>query len=319
MSRAMWDTRVFAGVPAPGFPAYVHVHPNGRAYAAHYSDPKGDAMPARVLEWTADGTLQRSWEVPSQDLSVARGVQVATSDARGRLVLLEKSRRRVMTLDLVTGEFRTHAVLPAPAIPNYAAWGPGGALFVSDYGQGVIWRIPSGGGTPQRWFSSPKLAGAFGTTGLVYRPEQGDFVIAQQTTGDALDLQRGHLYRLGVTATGGPGALSTLWTSLPLELPDGFGIGASGAIYLSLLGTNQLVKLTATGQPVERFPAVPVTGDNGSGVPFDGPSNATFLGTRVLVANQSPVLGVRNHHVLLDVEVGEPGSAPYLPANAVLD
>lgn len=319
MSRTTWDTRVFSKVPPPGFPAYVHVHQNGRAYAANYTDLTGDDMPARVFEWTADATLLRSWTVPGQDLSVPRGVQVATSDARGRLVLLEKSRRRVMTLDVDTGEFLTHAALPEPAIPNYATWGPEGALYVSDYGQGVIWRLPAGGGAAERWCESAKLsAPEFGTTGLVYRPAEGDFLISQQTTGDAVDIQRGHLYRLTVEGDGGPGELTTLWSSQPMELPDGFGIAASGAIYLSLLGANQLVRLDASGRETERFPRVPLAGDNGSPVTFDGPSNATFHGTRVLVANQSPVEGNADHHVILDVEVGERGATPHLPENATL-
>ena len=67
---------------------------------------------------------------------------------------------------------------------------------------------------------------------------------------------------------------------------------------------------------LERFPAAPVTGDNGSPIPFDTPSNATFLGTRVLVANQS-FTGDRSHHAILDVEVGERGRTPYLPRQRV--
>jgi hypothetical protein len=323
--REGWHTRVFASVPDPGFPAYVHVHENGRAYAATYTNPLGDATRSRVFEWTASGTLLRSWTVPGQDLTTARGVQVATHDARGRLVLLEKSTARVLTLDPRTGRFRTQATLPdlpgdGHPIPNYATWGPGGALFVSDYGQSVLWRIPAAGGGPRAWFSSSALAGTagFGTTGLVYQPGRRAFLVVQQTTSDPLDLARGRLYRLPVRADGQPGALRTLWTSLPMELPDGFGVARSGAIYLALLGSNQLVRLAADGTELGRFPELPLSGDNGSPVPFDGPSNATFHGTRVLVANQSAVLGNRRHHAILDVEVGERGAAAYVPENALL-
>ena len=42
-------------------------------------------------------------------------------------------------------------------------------------------------------------------------------------------------------------------------------------------------------------PPVPGTGENGSAIPFDTPSSATFLGTRVLVANQS-FFGDTSHH-----------------------
>ena len=88
-------------------------------------------------------------------------------------------------------------------------------------------------------------------------------------------------------------------------------------MYVALAGlANQLVELTASGTEVTRFPQVPLTGDNGSSVPFDTPCSATFLGTRVLVANQSAVAGDPSHQAILDVEVGETGQAPYLPKTA---
>ena len=65
-ARERWDTRVFASVPAPGYPAYAFVHRNGRVYAATYAKPQGDDQRSRVFEWTARGTLLRSWTVPGQ-------------------------------------------------------------------------------------------------------------------------------------------------------------------------------------------------------------------------------------------------------------
>lgn len=338
-TRPRWSTRVFASVPSPGFPAYVYRHPNGRVYAGTYTNLFGDRIRSRVFEWTAGGTLLRSWTVPGQDLTAEHGVQVATSDARGRLVLLEKSTSSVLTLNIRTGRFKRQARLPdlpvcssgarpcspnvldSPAIPNYATWGPRGALFVSDYGQAVIWRIPAGGGTPRVWFSSKSLDGTeFGTTGLVYQPGRRAFLIGQQTTADLLSNPVvGKLYRLPVGADGRPGRLTTLWRSRIGELPDGFGVARSGRIYVANVGlTNQLVMLSADGKELDRFPKVAVLGENGSPVPFDGPSNATFLGTRVLVANQSPILGTRSHQVILDVEVGERGAPAYIPERSRL-
>ena len=338
-TRPRWDTRVFAGVPSPGFPAYVYRHPNGRVYAGTYTNLLGDSIRSRVFEWTSGGTLLRSWTVPSQDLESEHGVQVATSDARGRLVLLEKSTSAVLTLDIRTGRFKRQARLPdlplcssgrrpcspnrldSPAIPNYATWGPRGDLFVSDYGQAVIWRIPAAGGAPRVWFGSKALDGTeFGTTGLVYQPGRHAFLVGQQTTADLLgNPSVGKLYRLPVGSDGRPGHLATLWRSRIGELPDGFGVARSGRIYVANVGlSNQLVTLSPGGKELERFPKIALIGDNGSAVPFDGPSNATFLGTRVLVANQSPVLGTRDHQVILDVEVGEPGAPAYVPRRSRL-
>ena len=323
--RERWDTRVFSRVPAPGFPAYVLAHPNGRVYAGTYSNPQGDTQRSRVFEWRAGGTLLRSWTVPRQALDRSHGVQVANADARGRLVLLEKSRRRVMTLNVETGAFRTWARIPdlpdvdGEPIPNYATWGPGGALYVTDYGQAVIWKIPRRTQRPKPWFTSPALqgAGGFGTTGIVYRPGSRDLLITQQSVANGSGLPtNGALYRLPIRATGKPGTIATVWTSLPSDLPDGFGIARSGRIYVANAGlTQQIVVLSPEGEELERFPEAPGTGENGSDVPFDTPSNATFLGRRVLVANQS-FSGNSDHHAVLDVFVGERGVRPFIPPRA---
>ena len=177
-----WTTRVFAMVPSPGFPAYVHRHTNKRVYAGTYV--AGDRQRSRVFEWSRGGTLQRSWTVPGQRLDADHGVQVANQTRDGRLVLLETSRRALLTLNIRTGKFKRIATFPKGSVPNYAAWGPKN-LFVTDYAQGIIWRVRRNGDV-EEWFAGPELEGVdtFGTTGIVYRPKQRDFLISQQTTSD---------------------------------------------------------------------------------------------------------------------------------------
>ena len=233
-------------------------------------------------------------------------------------MLLETSTASVLVLDVDSGKFNRVAKLPAGAVPNYATWIPGGSLLVTDYADGVIWKVRRDG-TVSKWFASRHLEGLqFGTTGIVYRRGQHDVLISQQTTlGGGTLPTNGALFRIPLTATGGPGTLSTLWTSKPADLPDGFGIGRSGHIYIAMAGlTAQLVELTATGEELDRFPDLPFTGDNGSPVPFDTPCSATFLGTQVLVANQSAIAGDDGNQAILAVEVGERGRATYLPKSA---
>jgi sugar lactone lactonase YvrE len=335
--RPRWDTQVFSRVPNPGYPAFVYAHPNGRVYAGTYTNPLGDAVRSRVLEWTADGTLQRSWTVPGQNLSEAHGVQVATSDARGRLVLLEKSTSRALMLDPRTGRFTRYTTFPdlptcgatvaagcspnlldKPAIPNYAAWGSRGELYVTDYGQAVIWRVPPGGGKARVWFADRRLDGVeLGTAGMLLAPGRRALLVTQQTSaglGEA-NPTTGKLYRIAIR-DGRAAGMRLKWESLPGELPDGFGIARSGRIYLANAGLSaQVVVLTADGKELERFPETPGAGDNGSEIPFDTPSNATFLGQRILVANQS-FLGTGENHAVLDVAVGERGRRPFIPETA---
>ena len=310
-----WSTSVFAPVPEPGFPAYAFVHRNGKVYAGSYQDPNGAGVPSKVFEWSADGSLLRSWTVPGQDLAAKHGVQVANQTRSGRLVVLETSTSTVRTLNVRTGRWRTVARLPG-ASPNYATWGPGGALYVTDYAHGQLWKV-SRKGRARPWFTSTALDGlaGFGTTGIVFRRATRDLLITQQTAPDGIG--QGHLYRLPIQRGGRPGALQTLWTSQPGDLPDGFGIGASGHVYVALAGLQaQLVELDADGTEVDRFPDLPLVGGNGAAVPFDTPCSATFLGTKVLVANQSAIAGDPSHQAILAVDVGETGLAPYLPKRA---
>ncbi|MBJ7357184.1 hypothetical protein, partial [Nocardioides sp.] len=199
----------------------------------------------------------------------------------------------------------------------------GGALLVTDYGAGRIWKVGRRGEV-KVWFTSPALEGAlgFGTTGIVFRKRERDLLITQQTTADGggVTPTQGFLYRLPIQRGGRPGQLETLWTSQPGDLPDGFGIGRrSGHVYVAMAGlTNQIVEIDpATGVEVDRFPDAPLTGDNGSPIPFDTPCSATFLGTRVLVANQSAIRGDASHQAILAVQVGEKGRKPFLPRRPV--
>lgn len=316
--RAKWDTEVFARMPG-GHPAYVHVARSGRVYAGTYI-ASGSTAPSRVQEWSADGVQQRSWEVPErfQRLAADHGIQVAAETRSGRLIVLETSTSSVLTLDPATGAWRRVARLPAGAVPNYAAWAPGG-LYVTDYADGVIWRVrPDGRVTP--WLRDAALDGVleFGTTGLRYLPRERAFLVTQQTITTAATLPtNGGLYRIPMTEDGDAGAPELVWSSLPTDLPDGFGVSRSGHVFIAMAGlTNRIVELDEEFAEVDSFPQLPVVGENGSGVPFDTPCSATFLGTRVLVANQSAIQGDATHMAILDVEVGQRGLAPWVPRSA---
>jgi sugar lactone lactonase YvrE len=334
--RARFDTRLLARVPPPGFPAMAYVHPNGRIYVGTYVNPGGDSQRSRVLEYDQDGTLLRSWTVPGQDLSKDHGVQVATSDAQGRLVLLDRTPARALLLDTNAGSFGEYSTFanlaPCPPLQartdcsptvedrdpmaNYAVWGPDGSLYVSDFLQGVVWRVPPGGGAAQGWLSDRRLdGGEFGTTGLALAADQRTLLIAQGSSAGlgALNPASGKIYAVEIRPDGSPGELRQLWESRPADLPDGFAIARSGRLYVPLAGAaNQIAVLAPDGSELERFPSSSGDGGNGSPVPFDTPSSARFLGTRLIVANQS-FTGNRDNQALLDVEVGEAGLPELIP------
>jgi sugar lactone lactonase YvrE len=321
--RPRWDARTLAVVPPPGFPARAYVAPNGRIYEGTYDNPAGDTVPSRVLEYLADGTLLRSWTIRGQDLSQAHGVQVATSDARGRLVLLDKAPARVILLDPRTGAQSTYATfadLPVCGSPpcspalrdetpmaDYGVWGPDGSLYVTDYQQAVIWRVPPGGGAAQVWLADRRLDGdMFGTAGIALAADHRTLVISQGSSAGLMagNPATGRIYTVAIGADGKPGDLRQLWESGPAEAPDGLAIAASGRIYVALVSpiANQLVAIGPDGREIDRSPAT-----------FDAPSSVAFLHDSLIVADQSYVNGDPSHMQILDVAVGEPGIPELIP------
>jgi hypothetical protein len=341
--RPRWDTGVLALVGPPGFPARAYVAPKERIYEGTYENPTGGRRPSRVREYSGRGTLLHSWSVPGQNLSGGQGVQVATSDARGRLVLLDRDPARVLILNprKRVHKFHSYARFPDlapclpgatapncsptltddPPVPNYAAWGPGGALYVTDYLQAVIWRVPPGGGRPTIWLADPKLDGnQFGTTGIVLEPNHRTLLVMQQSSAGGGDGNpaTGKLYSVRIRGDGEPGELHRLWQSKPVDGPDGFWIARSGRIYAALAGSNQIAVIGRNGADLGRFPGTPQTGDNGSPVPFDTPSSVMFKGTWLIVANQSYFTDDAANQAILDVRAGERGMPEFIPHRAGL-
>jgi sugar lactone lactonase YvrE len=312
-------------VPFPGYPAQAYVHPNGRTYEGTYINPNAGAVPSRVFEFDSDdGTLRRSWTVPGQNLKGQQAVQVTTSDAQGDLVVLDHDPARVLKLDRDTGEFRVYSTFAdvdggAAPSPNYGTWGPDGSLYVTDYGQGLIWRVPPGGGPAVVWLRDAKLDGSvdFGTTGIALAADRRTLLVAQGSSAignGELNAATGKIYRVPIDPAGKPGGITKLWESAAGDVPDGFAIAASGRLYVPLVGLPaQLAVVAPDGSEIERFPKSSGSGDNGSPIPFDSPSSARFLGTRLIVANQSALSGDRANQALLDVEAGEPGLPELIP------
>ena len=113
----------------------------------------------------------------------------------------------------------------------------------------------------------------------------------------------GKLYTVAIGA-GGPGPLSQIWESGPGDAPDGCALASSGDIYIALVGTsNQIVEVNRSGQEIARF-GQQFTGTNNSSVPFDSPSGVAFLGTRLIIANQSYAAGTKANQALLELLAG---------------
>ncbi|MDX6659508.1 MAG: hypothetical protein QOJ55_330, partial [Solirubrobacteraceae bacterium] len=337
-ARDKFDIRVLAHVPPPGYPALSLVAPDRTIYVGSFTNAQGtDTGPSKVFAFAPDGRLAREYTIAGQTAGASHGVQVAAIDAKGLLYLLDQNPPRVLTLDPKTGAQATygsfHDVAPclpgasgpdcsattmdnAPE-PDYAAWGTDGSLYVTDYTQGLVWRVPPGGGNASVWLTDPQLDGSqFGPAGIVLMPDHHTLMLSTSAGGVATgqDPTTGKLYTVPIKADGKPGALKQLWESGPREAPDGFALAASGNIYLALVGpqANQIVEISPDGKELGRAPADAMTNSQME-VPFDEPSSVQFDGERMIVTNDAFFSGDQTHMVLFDVFAGEPGEPVYVP------
>ena len=318
--RTRFDTQVFALIPSPGFPARAYVAPNHHVYEGTYTNPSGDSVPSLVREYDRRGALLRTWAIEGQELSEEHGVQVATSERRGRLVLLDKAPARVLLLNPRNGHQRLYATFPSEALPNYAAWGTRGELYITDYTHNILWRVPPHGGEAKAWLTDPRLdgGGEFGATGIVLTADHQHLLVGMQSSagGGGGNPTTGKIYSVEIGADRKPGEISTVWESQPFDGPDGFWVDRNGQIYVALLVSNQIAVVAPDGTEVERYPGASDNGDNGSAVPFDNPSSVMFLGRRLMIANQAFVSGDPAHMSILDVFVGERGQPEFIPKRA---
>jgi len=331
---------VIAHVPSPGFPAFPLVVGDDIWEGTYTSASGSSSSPSHVFEFSASGALLKNFVVQGQDLSQTHGVQVATTDARGDLVLLDDTSGRVLLMNPKTGDQTQYGTVPQippcssdgnsqpcsqskvalTPEPDYAVWGTDGSLYITDYQQAVIWRLPPGGGKAQVWLTSPLLDGViFGTAGIAELPDHHTLVFDQASNADASggNPSTGKLYTVTIEPDGKPGPLQELWQSPPAAAPDGFALTKSGHIYMALVGpsANDIVELTLTGKQIATF-GTPITGANGTSIPFDEPTGVSFLGTELVIANQSYAAGDTAHMALLGLGTGEAGAPTYVPKDA---
>lgn len=338
-ARAKWDIQVLAHVPPPGYPALSLVAPDRTIYVGTFTNASGSANgPSHLYAYSPGGLMLRDWTITGQSASGDNGIQVAAQDAGGNLYLLDQQPPRVIKFDPHTGtqsDYATFGDVPScpptgaasdcsdtvmdnPPEPDYAAWGPDGSLYVTDYEQGLVWRVPPGGGKAKVWFTDPQLDGTlFGPAGIVLMPDHKTLMLDTSAGGATSvgDPTSGKLYRLPINPDGSPGKLQKVWESKPAEAPDGFALAQSGNVYMALVGpgTNQLVEISPDGKELGRAPATPL--DNQAlAVPFDEPSSVQFDGDRMIVTNDAYFSGDETHWVIYDVYAGEPGAPVYFPS-----
>ncbi|MDI1475259.1 hypothetical protein [Polyangium sp. y55x31] len=203
--------------------------------------------------------------------------------------------------------------LELPPMPSDIALSKDGSAYVTDAAQATIYRIPPGGGAPQIWLQSAKLAGFFdlqGARGIVASADGKSLYVTVAFSADAP--WEGRIYKIRRVPVPAEDDITLVHVFPNFEAPSGMGLGEDGALFVALSITNEIAVVKPTGGELGRFSAA--TNDE---IPLDGPAHVAFDGKGGLyVTNQAVASGLLDHFAVVEVDVKDRGTKippPKLP------
>jgi len=279
---------LFARVPDPGAPEGIAVARDGTVYVAtDNAEGHGGAGPSKVLRYSPAGVLQGAVEIAGQPANRTVGLAGLAIEPGGALLVADASTGRIIRLDSA-GQRTVATLLDLPACGGVVAaplgCEPGtvnhrpeprgivvdsaGVIYVTDAGQGIIWRIDATG-VPRPLHRDAAYSGSSALGGIAI-DKAGELVFAA-----------GRVYALPVDAIGRTGTRRLFAEISPGDGALGVTADASG-VYVSLAKANRILILTPAGAERGR-----VVSSDGDPVPLDAPSGIAVSGSRLLITNQS--------------------------------
>jgi hypothetical protein len=185
------------------------------------------------------------------------------------------------------GEPRRIVALGADSFPNGMALDPRTRqLYFADSARGLIWRVPTTGGTPTRWLDAPELkpTGLYGLGANGLKIHKGAVWVTNS--------DQGTLLRIPIEPGGAPGPIATRLTGPHLD--DFTFIGGSDTIVATLDPDNKV----ALVQPDGTYRIV-LTGQDG----LQGPTSAAVRHGRLYVLNAAFLTHQDPNIVVADIDV----------------
>ena len=289
------DVSVFASAPAPGHPFGIAVD-GDRVYvstsAGDFFAPNLNSDDERVFTYDDDGNLVRTTVIDTADNSDMGLFGLALDGNKGRdhKLYVADMNGRILRLDLGAHPAapQVFSQVPPPlgdggwmaAMWNDLVFDHAGNLYVPD-DKPRIWRV-SPDGTPEIWFTDPRLAGFFsfagGPLGARIDPS-GQWLYFSITVSAEFPLEA-VIYRVRLVdqPTAADLELVHRFPFDPNQAPPqatGLAFARSGNLYVSLLGPNQIAVLDPAGNEIGRI----------SDPRFHSPWGLAFAGKSLLVTN----------------------------------
>lgn len=286
------DVSLLATVPSPGAPTAVAVD---RDLSLWVGTDNGAASPV-LFHLSSGGDLLATYRLPG----VTAGVTGIALAADGRVLMTTRAPAAVFAFTPSTQTTKQLTTIPdvrpcVPAVvttncdasvvdrppqPTGLAFDATGNLFVTDAGQGSVWKVAAGADHAEQWLVEGNWASPVapaGPTGIAFDGGGNAVVTVQGLLGDDV----GRVFVIAADPRGSASTVHELAQTGSKSLPRAVALGVNGDVYVTLAGEGRVLALSPQGTEIGRAPGT-------SDPAIDTPSGLAFSGTELVVAAQTP-------------------------------
>ncbi len=264
------SVREFASLPSSRRASAVATTSDAGVHVAAEPESRdANVPPSVVLTLSSQGLVRASSPVPDQPEVRSAGITALAPLGRSSLLLVDAATDRVLRYEPDTSAYTVRATIPdippclllrpAPCQPGFFDTPPmlrglatdgEGTAYVSDAGQGTIWRLAAGK-QPEMFYSSADFVGDNGLSGLALQGDDSLLLAVPSVPDELGDESKGGVFRLERTADGSAGE-RTLFAGFGAEEEAvDVAVGRSG-VYVALRGADAVAFLGGDGDEVLR-------------------------------------------------------------------
>lgn len=270
----------FATLPAGATPSEgITTGPDGNVYVTTFGFPPnvpgGATDPGRLITFDRHGNLIRQVVIAGASPHL---LGLAFHPTTKELLVLDFGAGKVLRVNPTSGASSVFSNIGTSSGLNALTFDAAGNVYVSDSSQGIIWRIPPGGGSASPWVMSPLLT----TSGL---PPFGANGVAFNNAGNALFVANtGNDSIVRIPVSGGAAGTAEVFTN-SINGADGVIIDADDNLWVAANQSDELVVVDKTGKVIAKLGDFDGIDPHGAVRGLLFPASLVFSGEFVLVTN----------------------------------
>jgi len=262
--------------PGTAHPEGITADAEGNIYVADFDVSKGGG-PGNIVVFNRAGRLLRTLDVQDSGPLL---LGIAFHPQTDELLVIDFGNAKVLRVDPFTGASSVFTTI-AGGGPNALAFDQAGNVYISDSGQGTIWRTGADGGSAVAWVTddllTPKGVPPFGANGMAFN-NAGTAMFVANTSNDTV-------VRIPIDQYGDAGTPEVFVNSV--NGADGLLIDDEDNLWVAANQADEIVVLNPSGRVIAKLGDFDGIDPHGSPVGLLFPASLVMSHGFVYVTNLS--------------------------------